>query len=290
MPTPRIVRKRAEMRDLIVTNRALGRRIGFIPTMGSLHLGHISLIDRAASECDDVVTSIFVNPIQFGPNEDYEKYPRDLHADVHLLSQHGVRWVFAPDVQEMFPPGDSTRVEVSGPAKPYEGTLRPSHFSGVATIVLRLLQSAPAHNIYFGAKDWQQILVIRQMVRDLGIDIEVVTCPTVRDQDGLAMSSRNAYLSATERKRALVIYSSLRQAEKLWCSGVAINRIEQELKKMLSAQEIQIEYADIVDAKSLLKMHKNNPNASVIILIACRVGSTRLIDNLLLPSQTLSSC
>jgi len=122
MPTPRIVRKREEMRDLIVTNRALRRRIGFIPTMGSLHLGHISLIDRAASECDDVVASIFVNPIQFGPNEDYEEYPRDLHADVHLLSQHGVRWVFAPDVQEMFPPGDSTRVEVSGPAKPYEGT------------------------------------------------------------------------------------------------------------------------------------------------------------------------
>ncbi len=290
MPTPLIVRKRAEMRNLILTNRALGRRIGFVPTMGSLHRGHTSLVDQATTECDDVVTSIFVNPSQFGPNEDYEEYPRDLHADVHLLSQHGVRWVFAPDVQEMFPPGDSTRVEVSGPAEPYEGALRPGHFSGVATIVLRLLQSAPAHKIYFGAKDWQQILVIRRMIQDLGIDIDVVTCPTVRDNDGLAMSSRNSYLNTDDREQALTIYSSLQQAEKHWCNGVAINKIENNLKKRLSAKGIQIEYADIVDAKSLQKISKANPSTPTIILIACRVGSTRLIDNLLLPSQTLSSC
>ncbi|MBT4159233.1 MAG: pantoate--beta-alanine ligase [Planctomycetaceae bacterium] len=290
MPTPLIVRKRAEMRNLILTNRALGRRIGLVPTMGSLHRGHTSLVDQATTECDDVVVSIFVNPSQFGPDEDYEEYPRDLHADVHLLSQHGVRWVFAPDVQEMFPPGDSTRVEVSGPARPYEGTLRPGHFSGVATIVLRLLQSAPAHKIYFGAKDWQQILVIRQMIQDLGVDIDVVTCPTVRDNDGLAMSSRNTYLSADDREQALTIYSSLQQAEKHWCNGMAINKIENNLKKRLSAKGIHIEYADIVDAKSLQKISEANPSTPTIILIACRVGSTRLIDNLLLPSQTLSSC
>ena len=290
MPTPLIVRKRAEMRNLILTNRALGRRIGLVPTMGSLHRGHTSLVDQATTECDDVVGSIFVNPSQFGPDEDYEEYPRDLHADVHLLSQHGVRWVFAPDVQEMFPPGDSTRVEVSGPARPYEGTLRPGHFSGVATIVLRLLQSAPAHKIYFGAKDWQQILVIRQMIQDLGVDIDVVTCPTVRDNDGLAMSSRNTYLSADDREQALTIYSSLQQAEKHWCNGMAINKIENNLKKRLSAKGIHIEYADIVDAKSLQKISEANPSTPTIILIACRVGSTRLIDNLLLPSQTLSSC
>lgn len=209
---------------------------------------------------------------------------------MHLLSQHGVHWVFAPDVQEMFPPGDSTRVEVSGPARPYEGTLRPGHFSGVATIVLRLLQSAPAHKIYFGAKDWQQILVIRQMIQDLGVDIDVVTCPTVRDNDGLAMSSRNTYLSADDREQALTIYSSLQQAEKHWCNGMAINKIENNLKKRLSAKGIHIEYADIVDAKSLQKISEANPSTPTIILIACRVGSTRLIDNLLLPSQTLSSC
>ena len=290
MPTPLIVRKRAEMRNLILTNRALGRRIGLVPTMGSLHRGHTSLVDQATTECDDVVVSIFVNPSQFGPNEDYEEYPRDLHADVHLLSQHGVRWIFAPDVQEMFPPGDSTRIEVSGPAKPYEGILRPGHFSGVATIVLRLLQSTPAHKIYFGAKDWQQILVIRQMVQDLGVDIEVVTCPTVRDKDGLAMSSRNTYLSKDDREQAITIYSSLQQAEKHWCNGMAINKIENDLKKRLSTKGIQIEYADIVDAKSLNKISKANPSTPTIILIACRVGSTRLIDNLLLPSQTLSSC
>jgi pantoate--beta-alanine ligase len=258
--------------------------------MGSLHRGHTSLVDQATTECDDVVVSIFVNPSQFGPDEDYEEYPRDLHADVHLLSQHGVRWVFAPDVQEMFPPGDSTRVEVSGPARPYEGTLRPGHFSGVATIVLRLLQSAPAHKIYFGAKDWQQLLVIRQMIQDLGVDIDVVTCPTVRDNDGLAMSSRNTYLSADDREQALTIYSSLQQAEKHWCNGMAINKIENNLKKRLSAKGIHIEYADIVDAKSLQKISEANPSTPTIILIACRVGSTRLIDNLLLPSQTLSSC
>lgn len=290
MPTPLIVRKRAEMRNLILTNRASGKRIGFVPTMGSLHQGHTSLVEHAAAECDDVITSIFVNPSQFGPDEDYKEYPRDLHADVHLLAQHGVRWVFAPDVQEMFPPGDSTRVEVSGPAKPYEGTLRPGHFSGVATVVLRLLQSAPAHKIYFGAKDWQQILVVRQMVRDLGVDVEVVTCPTVRDKDGLAMSSRNTYLSETDREQALTIYSSLQQAKKHWCNGIAINKIEKDLKTMLSAKKIQIEYADIVDAESLQKIPESNPSTPAIILIACRVGSTRLIDNLLLPSQTLSSC
>ncbi len=286
MSTPLVIRDRNTMRNLILTNQTMGRRIGFVPTMGSLHAGHTSLVDRAMAECDDVVTSIFVNPSQFGPQEDFEQYPRDFDADFNLLAQHDVRWIFAPDVHEMYPPGDSTRIEISGPAEPYEGQLRPGHFSGVATIVFRLLQSTPANTVYFGAKDWQQVLVVRQMVRDLGLDVEVMTCPIVRDKDGLALSSRNAYLSESERTRAQTIYSALQQAEENWCRGLAIDKIELKVRDMLSAREIRIDYADIVHAESLKKISEVSRNTPAIFLIACHVGSTRLIDNILLPSQT----
>lgn len=286
MSTPLVIRDRNTMRNLILTNQTMGRRIGFVPTMGSLHAGHTSLVDRAMAECDDVVTSIFVNPSQFGPQEDFERYPRDFDADFNLLAQHNVRWIFAPDVHEMYPPGDSTRIEISGPAEPYEGQLRPGHFSGVATIVFRLLQSTPANTVYFGAKDWQQVLVVRQMVHDLGLDVEVMTCPIVRDKDGLALSSRNAYLSESERTRAQTIYSALQQAEENWCRGLAIDNIELMVRDMLSAREIRIDYADIVYAESLKKISEVSRNTPAIFLIACHVGSTRLIDNILLPSQT----
>lgn len=286
MSTPLVIRDRNTMRNLILTNQTMGRRIGFVPTMGSLHAGHTSLVDRAMAECDDVVTSIFVNPSQFGPQEDFEQYPRDFDADFNLLAQHDVRWIFAPDVHEMYPPGDSTRIEISGPAEPYEGQLRPGHFSGVATIVFRLLQSTPANTVYFGAKDWQQVLVVRQMVRDLGLDVEVMTCPIVRDKDGLALSSRNAYLSESERTRAQTIYAALQQAEENWCRGLAIDKIELKVRDMLSAREIRIDYADIVHAESLKKISEVSRNTPAIFLIACHVGSTRLIDNILLPSQT----
>ena len=286
MSTPLVIRDRNTMRNLILTNQTMGRRIGFVPTMGSLHAGHTSLVDRAMAECDDVVTSIFVNPSQFGPQEDFERYPRDFDADFNLLAQHDVRWIFAPDVHEMYPPGDSTRIEISGPAEPYEGQLRPGHFSGVATIVFRLLQSTPANTVYFGAKDWQQVLVVRQMVHDLGLDVEVMTCPIVRDKDGLAMSSRNAYLSESERTRAQTIYSALQQAKENWCRGLAIDNIERKVRDMLSAREIRIDYADIVHAESLKKISEVSRNTPAIFLIACHVGSTRLIDNILLPSQT----
>lgn len=286
MSTPLVIRDRNTMRNLILTNQTMGRRIGFVPTMGSLHAGHTSLVDRAMAECDDVVTSIFVNPSQFGPQEDFERYPRDFDADFNLLAQHDVRWIFAPDVHEMYPPGDSTRIEISGPAEPYEGQLRPGHFSGVATIVFRLLQSTPANTVYFGAKDWQQVLVVRQMVHDLGLDVEVMTCPIVRDKDGLALSSRNAYLSESERTRAQTIYSALQQAEENWCRGLAIDNIELNVRDMLSAREIRIDYADIVHDESLRKISEVSRNTPAIFLIACHVGSTRLIDNILLPSQT----
>ncbi len=290
MATPLVIHDRNVMRELILSSRTMGQRIGFVPTMGSLHAGHTSLVDQAVAECDDVVTSIFVNPSQFGPQEDFEQYPRDFDADFNLLARHNVRWIFAPDVHEMYPPGDSTRIEIGGPAEPYEGTVRPGHFSGVATIVFRLLQAAPSHAVYFGAKDWQQVLVVRKMVHDLKLDVEVMTCPTVRDTDGLALSSRNTYLSESERNRAQTIYAALEQAEQNWCRGLAIDTIEQKLRDMLSAKEIQIDYADIVHAESLKKISEVSQNTPAIFLIACRLGSTRLIDNILLPSQALSSC
>ena len=286
MSTPLVIRDRNTMRNLILTNQTMGRRIGFVPTMGSLHAGHTSLVDRAMAECDDVVTSIFVNPSQFGPQEDFEQYPRDFDADFNLLAQHDVRWIFAPDVHEMYPPDDSTRIEISGPAEPYEGQLRPGHFFFFLTIVFRLLQSTPANTVYFGAKDWQQVLVVRQMVRDLGLDVEVMTCPIVRDKDGLALSSRNAYLSESERTRAQTIYAALQQAEENWCRGLAIDKIELKVRDMLSAREIRIDYADIVHDESLRKISEVSRNTPAIFLIACHVGSTRLIDNILLPSQT----
>ena len=290
MPAPLVIRDRKVMREMILATRMKGRRIGFVPTMGSLHAGHTSLVDRALAECDDVITSIFVNPSQFGPQEDFEQYPRNFDADFNLLSQHNVHWIFAPDVQEMYPPGDATRIEISGPAEPYEGQLRPGHFSGVATIVFRLLHCAPAHAVYFGAKDWQQVLVVQKMVRDLALEVEIMTCPTVRDTDGLAMSSRNTYLSESERKRAQIIYPALQQAEKNWCGGLAVGTIEQEFKDMLAEKEIQVDYADIVHAESLKKVSEVNQSAPAILLIACRIGSTRLIDNILLPSQAMPSC
>ena len=290
MATPLVIHDRNVMRELILSSRTMGRRIGFIPTMGSLHAGHTSLVDQAVAECNDVVTSIFVNPSQFGPQEDFEQYPRDFDADFNLLARHDVRWIFAPDVHEMYPPGDSTRIEIDGPAEPYEGTLRPGHFSGVATIVFRLLQAAPSHAVYFGAKDWQQVLVVRKMVHDLKLDVEVMTCPTVRDTDGLALSSRNTYLSESERNRAQTIYAALEQAAQNWCRGLAIDTIEQKVRDMLSAKEIQIDYAYIVHTESLKKISEVSQNTPAIFLIACRVGSTRLIDNILLPSQALSSC
>ena len=290
MATPLVIHNRNVMRELILSSRTIGRRVGFVPTMGSLHAGHTSLVDQAVAECDDVVTSIFVNPSQFGPQEDFEKYPRDFDADFNLLARHNVCWIFAPDVHEMYPPGDSTRIEIGGPADPYEGTLRPGHFSGVATIVFRLLQAVPSHAVYFGAKDWQQVLVVRQMVHDLQLDVQVMTCPTVRDTDGLALSSRNTYLNESERNRAQTIYAALQQAEQNWCRGLAIDTIEQKLRDMLTAKEIQIDYADIVHAESLKKISEVSQNTPAIFLIACRLGSTRLIDNILLPSRAFSSC
>ena len=294
-----IVRTPPLMRQAVLAARAAGRRIGFVPTMGALHAGHGSLIARAAAECDDVAVSIFVNPTQFGPTEDFERYPRRLEADCDLLSTHGARWVFAPEAATIYPPGDATRVVVGGPAGCLEGDVRPGHFEGVATVVCRLILAVPADVAYFGAKDWQQTLVVKRMVCDLGMPIDVVVCPTVREPDGLAMSSRNAHLNAAERQRAIGLSESLCRAE--------------EMRDVLAAHEIAVDYAAVVDLESLKSLEESayrppsnqesayrlpsnqesayRPTMSqvsagmAIAMVAGRRGSTRLIDNRQLPTR-----
>jgi pantoate--beta-alanine ligase len=251
--------------------------------MGALHAGHVSLVERAAAECDDVVVSIFVNPTQFGPGEDFTRYPRSLDADIAAVAGRGVTSIFAPAADAIYPPGWATRVVVDGPARRFEGELRPGHFSGVATIVCRLFQAVPADVAYFGAKDWQQTLVVKRMVRDLGLPIEIAVCPTIREPDGLAMSSRNAYLSADDRSRAAAIHASLMLAERAWLAGDVIVSIEQAMRTHLAARGVAVDYAAIVDRESLEPL--SSPVAKAIAIIAGRLGTTRLIDNHPLPPR-----
>jgi pantoate--beta-alanine ligase len=270
------------IRREVVAARGAGRRVGFVPTMGGLHAGHASLVEQARRECDDVAVSIFVNPLQFGPGEDFDHYPRCLDADVALLAGHDVRWVFAPVVDALYPPAAATRVIVDGPAVPFEGRLRPGHFSGVATVVCRLFQAVPADVAYFGAKDWQQTLVVRRLVADLGLPIEIRVCPTLREPDGLALSSRNAYLAADERRRAVGLSEALARGADLWAAGADVATIEAAMRDRLEARGILIDYAAVVDAETL------EPPATgpVVALVAGRLGTTRLIDNRVLPPRS----
>lgn len=280
---PTIIADPQRMHREVRAARESGRRIGFVPTMGALHAGHVSLVERAAAECDGVVVSIFVNPTQFGPGEDFNRYPRSLDADIAAVAGRGVTWVFAPAADAIYPPGWATRIVVDGPARRFEGELRPGHFSGVATVVCRLFLAVPADTAFFGAKDWQQTLVVKQMVRDLGLPIEIAVCPTIREPDGLAMSSRNAYLSADERSRAPALHESLLIAERGWLEGDDVAAIEQAMRTHLAARGIAVDYAAIVDRDSLDPL--SGSDATAIAIIAGRLGTTRLIDNHSLPPR-----
>jgi pantoate--beta-alanine ligase len=279
-----LVRDPAVMRERVLAARAAGRRVGFVPTMGALHAGHVSLVEQASAECDDVVVSIFVNPTQFGPQEDFDRYPRTLAADRRLLEPRRVDSIFTPDVAAVYPPGDATEVVVRGPAEPFEGVIRPGHFAGVATVVLKLFHMVPAQTAYFGAKDWQQTRVVRQMIRDLAVPVEVVVCPTVREPDGLALSSRNVYLSASERPRALALAAALSRATEFWEAGRGVPEIEVAMREIMAQQAIAVDYAAVVDAESLTAP---TPTAPAVALVAGRLGSTRLIDNQLLPARAV---
>lgn len=270
------------IRELVVAARRAGRRVGFVPTMGALHAGHASLVERAAAECDDVVVSIFVNPKQFGPREDLDRYPRTLAADVALVGGKGARWVFAPEASTAYPAGHATSVVVAAPAADFEGAVRPGHFSGVATVVCWLFQVVPADVAYFGAKDWQQTVVVRRMVADLAIPIDVEVCPTIREPDGLAMSSRNAYLSPDERRRAVALHEGLQAAAARWREGAEIAVVEEAIRAALMARDIAVDYARVVDPDTLLAP---GPGTAAVALVAGRLGATRLLDNILLPPR-----
>ena len=258
-----------------------GLRIGLVPTMGALHQGHISLVQQARSECDVVVATIFVNPTQFGPGEDFSRYPRTLESDLQALKEARTDLVFVPTAEHLYPPGSSTYVLPPDVSLPLEGQFRPHHFRGVSTIVLKLFNILPATVAYFGQKDYQQCLVIRRMVEDLNVPIRISICPTVRESDGLAMSSRNRYLAPPERIAALCLSKALRLAKDLYRSGAAVPEIEKQMNELLLSQGAErVDYARIVDRDHLKTL--DSTAGPAIGLIAVHVGSTRLIDNELL--------
>jgi pantoate--beta-alanine ligase len=275
---PQVVTTIPQLREHIQAARKAALRIGLVPTMGALHEGHASLVDRARRECAFTVATIFVNPTQFGPNEDYARYPRTLDRDVALLAERGIDVVFKPQREEMYPTGHRTFVEVQDVTDRWEGAARPGHFRGVATIVLKLFNAAQPDVAYFGQKDFQQCVVVRRLTSDLNLPIEIRVCPTVRDADGLALSSRNVYLSTDERSRALSLSQSLKQAARLFTGGEReAARIIREMKRLLAAAPVEVDYAAIVDPETLEPLERVGPGS--VALIAARVGSTRLIDN-----------
>lgn len=276
-----VIRDVREMRQTAERIRQSGKRIAVVPTMGYLHEGHLSLIRIAKMKADVVITTLFVNPTQFGPHEDYERYPRDFEHDLALANAAGTTHLFAPEVSQMYPPGYSTFIEVGGITEVLEGKSRPGHFRGVATVVAKLFNLTKPHIAVFGQKDAQQVAVIRRMIRDLNFDIEMVVGPTVREPDGLAMSSRNTYLTPQQRAEAPVLFKALQLAEQRIKSG------EQEAKKIIEAMRTlitgttsgQIDYISIADHHSLQELKRLQPGQSVLISLAVKFGSTRLIDN-----------
>jgi pantoate--beta-alanine ligase len=268
------------MKEYARQARAESRVIGLAPTMGALHAGHLSLIERAKRQCSPVIASIFVNPKQFGPNEDFSKYPRTFESDSEKLQRAGVDALFAPEPDEIYPHEFSTYVNVDGLSDRLEGRSRPGHFRGVTTVVMKLLQIVHPNFAYFGRKDAQQARLITQMARDLNLDTEIVICPPVREPDGLALSSRNVYLNADERKAATVLYRALEAAKEELAAGVRDGlQLRDVLQRMLGAERhARVDYAEIVDAGSFQPVVR--VNRPCYVLLAVFIGKTRLIDNL----------
>ncbi len=258
-----------------------GKSIGFVPTMGALHNGHLFLVKSARGENDIVVASIFVNPTQFGPNEDFEKYPRDLEGDTQKLKDAGVDILFAPDAASIYPEGFGTFLEVQGLSDKLCGAFRPGHFRGVATIVNKLFNLVLPVRAYFGQKDFQQALIIKKMIKDLSINVECVACSIVRESDGLAMSSRNRFLSDAERQAATVLYKTLRFASGMISSGADLSAVKKRMHDILAAEPLvtEIQYAGIYDPETLDE--KNVAGKANLLAIALKLGNVRLIDNML---------
>ena len=263
-------------------HRAAGRTVGLVPTMGALHAGHASLVRRAAAECDVVAVTIFVNPLQFGPGEDFGRYPRSLAADTALAGEAGAGLVFAPGVEDMYPQGVVTSVHVDGLTDVLEGASRPGHFDGVATVVAKLFAMAGRCRAYFGVKDYQQLAVIRRMAADLSFPVDIVGCPTVREPDGLALSSRNAYLSPADRRAAAVLYRALELGASVIGAGELVPPVLSAAMSAFLADQprVDVDYAVAVDAAHLVAPAAFDPGDEVRLLVAAWLGATRLIDNL----------
>lgn len=268
------------MKQLARQARAEGRLTGLVPTMGALHAGHLSLIEAARRDASPVVVSIFVNPKQFGPTEDYKKYPRDLESDRRKMEEAGADYLFAPSVEEIYPAGFRTSVNVEGLSDRLEGKTRPGHFRGVTTVVLKLLEIAAPRFAYFGRKDAQQARIIRQMAADLALDSEIVVCPIVREPDGLALSSRNQYLTPAERKAATVLYRALSRGRDVIEQGErdALGIVTAMRRELAGERLASPDYVEIVDADSLEQVMRLT--RSCLVLLAARFGATRLIDNM----------
>ncbi len=255
-----------------------------MPTMGFLHAGHLSLVEMAHAQNDTVVVSIFVNPTQFGPNEDFTHYPRDAERDLAMLREAGVDWVFTPSIEEIYPPGYSTYVDVREVTSRLEGAARPDHFTGVATVVAKLFNIVQPHRAYFGQKDAQQVVVIRKMVQDLNFPLEIIVGPTMREPDGLAMSSRNVYLNPEERRAALVLYKSLNTAEALWDKGERRGTpLREAISQTLSTEPLaRPDYVSVADPTTLQELDDGGEAREALASLAVKIGKTRLIDNALM--------
>jgi pantoate--beta-alanine ligase len=273
----------ADLRKKLIS---LPRPLGLVPTMGYLHEGHLSLARRARAECKSVGVSIFVNPTQFGPDEDLARYPRDLERDLKLLEGAGVDVAWAPDAAEVYPPGYQTTISVEETAQPLEGAVRPGHFRGVATIVAKLFNAFSPDRAYFGQKDAQQAAVIRRMALDLNFPLEIVVCPTVRESDGLAMSSRNTYLAPEERRAAIVLYGALSAARSAYDRGEReAEKLRAAMRDYLAAEpRARTEYVSAADPDTLAELDRVGRNA--LLSMAVRIGKTRLIDNFALRDGT----
>jgi pantoate--beta-alanine ligase len=282
-PEMQIIRTVAELRAWSRAAHQEGRSVGLVPTLGALHEGHLSLVRAAKVDCDAVAVSIFVNPTQFGPNEDFALYPRTFDADCTLLAAEGVEVVFAPAPEEIYQPGAATFVEVDGLSQHLDGASRSGHFRGVATIVAKLFIAAEPDRAFFGQKDAAQIAVLRRMIADLGLPVELIVCPIVREPDGLAMSSRNRYLSQQERRQALVLRRSLDAVEATIATGERNSEtlIEKAQSIFTSQAEVRIDYIAAVDWATLLPVDQALPGT--LFAVAAWVGKTRLIDNMIVP-------
>ncbi len=279
----RIPRMMSVARDM----RAEGSRVGLVPTMGALHEGHLSLMARAREMCDIVVASVFVNPAQFGPSEDFERYPRDLARDAELAFAKGVDFIFAPSPEEMYPSGFVTYVTVEGLSERLEGASRPGHFRGVTTVVNKLFNVVQPNFGFFGRKDAQQVIIIKRMVRDLGVDVEIVVGPVVREEDGLALSSRNVYLTTEQRRAAIVLRRALEKARTLYNGGEQeAGRLQAAIRAVVEAEPLaRLDYVALTDTRRLDPVEVISSDGPTLISMAVFFGKTRLIDNIVLNGE-----